>query len=140
MKTPRALLLARHRPAKAKLDGIRQKILAAHLPSPAKQPAETLRAPFQFRDLLRYLAPLRLHLAGLAATWLLIALIRLSTPTSESVQVVEATPSPEQVLALAEKRRLMAELMDLPMPTAVDRPKSFIPRPRSECPLTVRIA
>ena len=69
--------------------------------------------------------------AGLAAVWAVILVLDMAT--HEPVQVVKvskAAPAREILIALKEQRRLLAELIE--SPTAVEQPKPFEPRPRSE--------
>jgi hypothetical protein len=69
--------------------------------------------------------------AGLAAAWLLI--LALNAATREPVQVATAQSTPparEVLMALKERRRLLAELAG---PTVQAEPqKPLAPRPRSE--------
>src|SRR5881394_3386343 len=69
--------------------------------------------------------------AGLAVAWVLI--LGLNAATREPVQVVTAqstAPAREVLMALKERRRLLAELAG--SPTQVEPQKPLAPRPRSE--------
>jgi hypothetical protein len=69
--------------------------------------------------------------AGLASAWVLI--LGLNAATREPVQVatVQSTPPAREVLmALKERRRLLAELVG--SPAQVEPQKPLAPRPRSE--------
>ena len=69
--------------------------------------------------------------AGLAAVWL--AILFLSAASREPVQISKtsnAAPAREQLMALQERRRLLAELMGSSV--VAEPAKAFQPRPRSE--------
>ena len=69
--------------------------------------------------------------AGLAAAWVLI--LALNAATREPVQVATARNTPparEVLMALKERRRLLAELAG--PPAQVEPQKPLAPRPRSE--------
>jgi hypothetical protein len=69
--------------------------------------------------------------AGLAAAWVLI--LALNAVTREPVQVATAQSTPparELLMALKERRRLLAELAG--SPAQVEPQKSLVPKPRSE--------
>ena len=69
--------------------------------------------------------------AGLAAAWVLI--LALNAATREPVQVATAQSTPparEVLMALKERRRLLAELAGPPV--QVEPQKPLAPRPRSE--------
>src|SRR3989442_4505463 len=69
--------------------------------------------------------------AGLAAAWVLI--LALNAATREPVQVATAQSTPparEVLMALKERRRLLAELAG--PPAQVEPQKPLAPRPRSE--------
>ena len=69
--------------------------------------------------------------AGLAAAWVLI--LALNAATREPVQIVTAQSTPparEVLMALKERRRLLAELAG--SPAQVEPQKPLAPKPRSE--------
>jgi hypothetical protein len=71
--------------------------------------------------------------AGLAAIWLVILAINFSD--DDKTQVIaqkEPPPSPEVFLAVKAERRLLAQLVEPTEQPLAERPKPFIPRPRSE--------
>lgn len=146
MKTPRQLLLARHAATERKLDALRRRVIGEIGEStPAELPASAaIRSIFCHEDagppvllILRgfrqWLRPLRFHLAGLAAVWVAIIAIKLATPADGEASVAKASSlSPEQLIAVAEKRKFMAELIDLSPSPASEASKNFLPRPRGE--------
>ena len=150
MKTPRELLLSRHRAAEKKLDAIREQVVrqSALASRETGERAAIVSPPFRrdpplyppvsmlIRNWLDRLGSLRWHLAGLAAMWLLIGATKVATPGGgAAAEAKAASPLPEQLMAMAEKRKLLAELADSPAPPPAETPKSFAPRPRSECPM-----
>lgn len=125
MKTPREILLERHRAAAPKLDAIRRKALAAQQPEPSSPPF----------SLGNFLWSIRWHLAGMSAVWLVIALISLNSGRgSQMVAAIPSAkiPSPEVILAsLRENHRRLSQMIDGPT-TDADRQKNFTPKPHSE--------
>jgi hypothetical protein len=71
---------------------------------------------------------------GLAAVWILIFAVHFSIRDDEPALAEKVVPqSPEVIAQLQQQHRLLAELLgpnDLP---EADRPKIFVPKPRSEC-------
>lgn len=71
--------------------------------------------------------------AGLAAIWLGVVAVQLGMREGAApVARATAPPSRQLVLALAEQRRLMAELAGLPETAAATPARPAPPRPRSE--------
>ncbi len=71
--------------------------------------------------------------AGLAAVWIAILTLNLSTrDPSEIVAKKSAPPSPEVVAELKQQKLLFAELIGSTETLVADRQKLFLPRPRSE--------
>ena len=125
MKTPREILLGRHRDVSPKLDAIRRKALATQQP-------ESVSPPFSLRN---FLWSIRWHLAGMSAVWLVIALFSLdSGQGSQMVATIPIAkiPPPEVILAsLRENHRKLSQMIDGPT-TDADKQKGFAPKPRSE--------
>jgi hypothetical protein len=71
---------------------------------------------------------------GLAAVWAFLFMVNFSLRDREPVMAEKAVPQSAVVMAqLQQQHRLLAELLgpnDLP---DADRPKVFVPKPRSEC-------
>jgi hypothetical protein len=160
MKTPREILLERHRRAEASLDQVRMKVLASLKPSPHRFRAATdedgvsptglsyrlaasaalsiaavLRKPW-----LELIWPSRRAWAGMAALWLAVLAANLDMKvTSTPAPSVRATPNRELVRALEEQRRLLAELLPpfspapIKTPPPSDRPRSERTLPFKEC-------
>jgi hypothetical protein len=126
MKTPREILLQRHKAAEAYLDNARR-IALASLEPPGL--GETLRD---------WLLSMRRHLAGLSAVWLAVLILNIaSAPATPIVMAREpALPARMIVAALLENRRELLELTDALPPVAV--PAAAPPR-RSEIRIATEI-
>jgi hypothetical protein len=68
--------------------------------------------------------------AGLAATWIILVVLHLAGPPA-SPSVAIQSPSPEKRMAVAEQRRELARLLDVPA-DSTPAPKPTVPGPRSE--------
>lgn len=77
--------------------------------------------------------PCRRAWTGLAAVWLGLLIVNVSTTDSTQLAAKSAViPSPEMLMALREQRRLLSELVQ-PWPTETPKPpKPAAPAPRSE--------
>jgi hypothetical protein len=72
--------------------------------------------------------------AGLAAVWIFIFTVNFSMRDKTPVVAEKVMPpSPEMVAELRRQNLLFAELIGPAEAHVADRPKSFVPRPRSEC-------
>jgi len=135
MKTPREVLLQRHQSIERKLDHVREHAIASVVEGREK-PAEV--ATHRSSPLREFLLPLRWHLAGMTAAWIIVVLLNIDRP-SNSPTAQEVSASPRQLLAeLRENRRQILELVEssavgadaegaasLPAP-------AFVPRRRSD--------
>ena len=136
MKTPREVLLNRHRSIEPKLDTIRQKVLNNRVGAESRiTDTEVPATSGRFAGLFELLRPFRFNLAGLGFAWLLIVAFRVTTPeTSNPVVAKTAAPSADMLAALQEKRRLYAELIGQSPVQNAEPPKPTVPKPRSERP------
>ena len=136
MRTPREILLARHRAAEPKLDAIRQAAVAAtdDRRPPAQAWSGLTSAGWQlvmalWRELI---LPSRRIWTGLAAVWIILIIVNVSSRDTDGGKV----PSGGGILAMASwqvQQRWMNELLaDRSSPPDVDRPRNAPPRPRSE--------
>ncbi len=132
MKTPREILLQRHRAAEPRLDEIRRATVAK-LPMRSTALVPGL-ASAVLRKLWRELIwPCRRTWAGLAAVWL--GLVTLQIGSRDAVEVASRKtppPSADMLRVLREQQLLFAELVERAEPPAAERPKTVPPRPRSQ--------
>ncbi len=139
MKTPREILLRRHLSANPKLDEIRTEALSVALSNATRAertagrgglwPVGAARAAW--RELIR---PCRGAWAGIVALWLVMWAMNWGlSDTPQAARSAPTTSAAAWIEALAEQRRLLAELVP-PASTASPRPQSppRQPRPRSE--------
>lgn len=71
--------------------------------------------------------------AGLAAAWMIIVGLHLSTPDAASASAVRVQTSPVQLRqAIQEKLQLLAELNPPGEASFAEPPKPYRPKPRSE--------
>lgn len=135
MKTPREILLDRHRKAEARLDAIRERILATELPVEADSRSLPLNHSFSlavagmklWRELI---LPCRRIWCGLAAVWLVIAVMNVASKDSPKIANRRTSPPNSEILmATREQRLLRQELLGSSIIPAA--PPGVIP-PRSE--------
>jgi hypothetical protein len=137
MKTPREILLARHRAAAPQLDAIRHAVVNdLSRPTqagawPANLAAACLRLlTVPWRELV---LPARRVWTALAAVWVLLFVINFSqrNPVS-SVTGQPARPQPVMMSWQAQQRWLNELLTDRAAPPDADRPRNSGPGPRTE--------
>lgn len=133
MKTPREILLERHRAVAQKLDAIREAAVASigdH--RSADSPAVTDRR-YNWRELF---FSLRWHLAGMSAIWLAIAFLSLNASHSPGLAAsvpAQKIPSARIIMAsLRENRRQLLELIQPPDARNTGPQSLVLPRPRSQ--------
>jgi hypothetical protein len=138
MKTPREILLERHQAAAPKLDAICHQIVRK------LNNKETKEQSFQnvlvslflgcSKNLWRELIfPSRRIWASLATIWIVIFIFNFSQRDQTELMAKKSSPSPEMILAFRQQEKLLAELMGPDELRAAESPKTFLPRPRSEC-------
>ncbi len=134
MKTPREVLLNRHRSALPKLDAVREQVLAdmAQSKDHSLKPSTTQAqpGPINLRSILR---SWRWHLAGLSTVWLAILLLQIESPVRPAPPVASHRPKTHELLmALREHRRQLAELIGASAsPSSSEDPLAF-PQRRSQ--------
>ncbi len=135
MKTPREILLDRHRKAEPRLDAIRERILATELPVEADSRSLPMDHSFSlavagmklWRELI---LPCRRIWCGLAAVWLVIAVMNVASKDSPKIANRRTSPPNSEILmATREQRLLRQELLGSSIIPAA--PPGVIP-PRSE--------
>ena len=139
MKTPREILLARHRTVEPKLDAIRREaVKAAADVNRRKQPVRELTFAAALANAIRLsfrelVWPCRRTWAALAAVWIALFIFNASQrDKSELAARKLPPPSPEAIMAWRQQEKLLAELIGPSAPGDVERRKIFLPKPRTE--------
>ncbi|HTY88289.1 MAG TPA: hypothetical protein VMB80_12550 [Candidatus Acidoferrum sp.] len=143
MKTPREILLDRHRAAEPKLEAIRREVVAAEFHGPGRvssvSPSESLKTPETGKMPVLLLIwreviwPCRRIWTGLAAVWLLILAVNLSMRDPVSNITGKPVRSGAVMISWQTQQRWMSELLtERPMPPEADRPRNVVPGPRTE--------
>ena len=130
MKTPREVLLARHRGIEPKLEQMWPSV-AAVCDRRGSREVGAHRAPLQllWRELIW---PCRRVWAGLACAWTLIIVVHVASSEPTTRDTGKTPPqSREEMQALAEQRRMLAQLIE-PTAEPSEKHKSELPGPRSE--------
>lgn len=144
MKTPRQILLERHRAAETKLDRIRQEVVAQIQRSQRNDEAITSSQTDDRRPPESFVARLWLELiwvnrgfwAGLSAVWLLI--IALNQAAAEGVPTGPAgsmADVPAMLAIVQEQKRLALDLSEPVARPSLDTPVDR-PRPRTDLGLS----
>jgi hypothetical protein len=132
MKTPREILLKRHKSAEPKLDQVWNESLSTKLRSegaPARENVFLAVIRILWRELV---LPSPRIWAALTCAWVVIAVLNLASsgPATEVASQAKP-PSREEVRALIEQRQMLAQLIgSLPEPTYTQKHTS--PGPRSD--------
>jgi hypothetical protein len=139
MKTPRDIMLARHRAVEPKLDALRREVVdAAADVNRRKQPVRELTFAATLANAIRLsflelIWPCRRTWAALTAVWIALFIFNVSQrDKSELAARKLPPPSPEAILAWRQQERLLAELIGPSAPGDVEQRKIFLPKPRTE--------
>jgi hypothetical protein len=142
MKTPREILLKRHRAASPRLDAVRRKVIASECPANGVQPTAAtpsliLRCGLTlWRELV---FPCRRAWGGLVAVWVVIVAVSLATHDTAPVMAKAVAPTPDVQQALRAQHQLRAELIGRIERPAADRPRNAPPSPHSARQTTTAI-
>jgi hypothetical protein len=134
MKTPRELLLERHRSQTRRLDEIRREVVEG-LERSARRPAGGAVADRPASFLIQWFVGLRWHWAAISVAWVIVVLVDAEPVPSSRVTAGTVRPVPAELVAsLRENRRQVIELLE--PSTAKDErrslPESLPPPRRSE--------
>jgi len=138
MKTPREILLARHRAAGPKLDALRREVVVGLNRQDAKEPSFPAFLVAWFlggsNKLWRELVwPCRRTWSALAAVWVLLALINFSQRDNSSPALAKSAPSAGMLLTFRDQQKILNELFaDRTVPAEAVRPRIYAPKPRTE--------
>lgn len=144
MKTPRELILERHQTAEASLLRIHAEDLAACARAAAapqsggRQPSFSLPS-LAMRVWQELIWPWRRIWIGMAAVWLLLLALNLTTKEGSKMASHKAPrPSPELLAAMRVQRQMMLQSIEAGVPRPPARPRA--PGPRSEQRQTIILA
>ena len=138
MKTPRAILFARHQAAAPKLAALRREVVAGLNHQDAKPPSgATSRLSWclggsnkLWQELI---LPSRRIWSGLAAVWLLLGFFHCAQPNSLRRDSVTSSASLQTMTTIRDQQRLLNELLaDRALPAEADVPKIIRLRPQSK--------
>jgi len=128
MKSPRDILLEKHRSAEPKLDALRKEVLGGLNNKETKKQSWLAHLPENiWRELI---SPCRKVWAGLAVVWLaiLVANASMRSPGATTVKNV----SSEMATDFKQQQHLLAELVGSEERRDAEPPKKNTPQPRSE--------
>jgi hypothetical protein len=129
MKTPREILLRKHTAAAPKLNRVCEEILATEL----RRDQGPAAAAFVLKLWRELVWPCRRAWTGMAVLWLVMLWINLGTSEQRPAsQEARAKPESATWQALAEQRRLLAELIPPATSQPAEPPRRNHPRPRSQ--------
>ena len=132
MKTPREILLARHKAAAPKLDQLRRNVISELNHEGNKEPTFVTWFLGSSQNFWRELIlPRPRAWVGVAALWILIFTLKLSTQDTSPVAAKKTALSPEVFAELKQQKAFFGELAGLPPLPEGNPPKVFSPRPRS---------
>jgi hypothetical protein len=129
MKTPREILLARHKAVEPKLDDVRQSAVAA-VYDRRSSPSPTVVAILKtlWHELV---LPSRRIWTGLATVWILIVIANVAMRDHPQVQMAKSV-SPEMVHSFQQQEQLLTELIGPFDLSAAEPQKTYAPRPSSQ--------
>ena len=139
MKTPREILLTRHTAANARLDAIRAESVRAASTRQSSSHGKLVFAGTVFQILTtafrELIVPARRTWMGLAAAWVVLAVLNFSQSTRHEGIVSKSTlPSAELRLAFQEHQRLLDEILGVRAAAGRSEAPRLSPpgRPRSQ--------
>lgn len=138
MKTPRDILFARHQAAAPKLDAVRREVVAELNNKDAKTPSFRFNfAPLRLGCLgklwLELVWPCRRIWTGLSAVWILLFIVNFSQRDGAQTAIGKSTPPAEMMTTFRDQQKMLNELLaDRSLPADVERPRIYLPKPRTE--------
>jgi len=131
MKTPREVLLQQHQAANSKLDRIRNDVVSqvTKTTTSVEQGTFTEILHKSWRQLIW---PKPQAWAGVAALWVLIFALKLSTHEASQVVTRKSSVSPEAIAEVRQQKLFFAELVGIAERPATVSANPVLPRPRSE--------
>ncbi|HEV2456324.1 MAG TPA: hypothetical protein VGY98_18820 [Verrucomicrobiae bacterium] len=148
MKSPRKLLLARHRAIEPKLDDVRRIVVGKlSVKEDAEYTARTTRTVSSrpvslLRDFPQaiwgeLILPSRWIWAGLASVWVVLLAANFSMRDPVAANLAKSPPSPEVIMVFRQQQQLLSELIGPDNPPVEEVEKPYLPRPASERRMTL---
>ena len=136
MKTPRELLLEKHRAAIPALDALRRNALV-QISRP--QSNQVKSAPFGLKLWAELITPYRRIWSGLAGAWVVIVGLQLASADHSPSSMADVGPiSAETRMAAQQQQREFAQLLDLTPREPAEPPRQH-PQPRSQLRTTTLV-
>ena len=132
MKSPREILLERHRATASKLDAIRRECVGQASSLSQNKRTETGRMPVLLLMWRELVWPSRRIWAGLAAVWIMILAVNFSSRDHSQLVAEKSAPTAEMVLTWWQQQQLLAELLGPNETHTAAPPKPFSPQPSGE--------
>ena len=138
MKTPREILLARHQAKTPKLDAIRRSVVIELNNQETKE--QSFPAVFVTSLLgcsnklwLELVWPCRRIWTGLAAVWVLLFIVNFSQHSGSQTIAAKSSPTMEMMTSFRDQEKMLNELLaDRSLPAEAERPRIYLPKPRTE--------
>lgn len=132
MRTPREILLRRHKAVEPRLGRMWSEALAPILTKEGDAVRPNVLIAIGWKMWRELILPSRRIWAGLACAWVAIAVVNLASSKAPTKVVIQTKPpSHEEMRALTEQRRMLAQLIGPPSEPA-NAHKRTSPGPRSE--------
>jgi hypothetical protein len=138
MKTPHKILLDRHQAKTPKLDAIRRSVVIGL----NNEDAKTQSLWFSFAPLrlccfhklwLELVWPCRRIWTGLAAVWVVLAIVNFSQRDGSQVHLAKSSTPMAMTMTFRDQQKILNELFaDRSAPAEAVRPRIFSPKPRTE--------
>jgi hypothetical protein len=138
MKTPREILFARHQNTASRLDAVRREVVTGLNCQDTKSRSwATILASWCLggaNKLWQELVwPCRRIWIGLAAVWLLLFIVNFSQRDGSQAMMAKSAPTAEMMMTFRDQQKLLNELLaDRALPADAERPRIFLPKPRTE--------
>ncbi|HEV2330483.1 MAG TPA: hypothetical protein VGY56_17000 [Verrucomicrobiae bacterium] len=137
MKTPREILLARHKAIEPKLDDVREHVVGKLNDKDTKTQSSSERLLSLFLSCPKVVwnelvLPSRRIWAGLAVVWLVLLAANFSMRDRSEIKMAKSPPSPEMIMAFRQQQQLLSELIGQDNAPVARPQKPFSPKPASE--------
>jgi hypothetical protein len=132
MKTPREILLRRHRSVEPKLERMWAEKLSPELRSEGTPAGENVFFAIGWKLWRELIWPSRRIWSGLACAWVVILVLNVASSEPTTRVASKAEPrSRDEMQALIEQRRMLAQMIG-PVPAPESTRTSIPPSPRSD--------